>query len=41
VWEQLPDPREFLRHLKRKAGLTDDYWSASLKVYRYETESFS
>ncbi len=41
VWEQLPDPRDFLRHLKRKAGLPDDYWSESLKVYRYETESFS
>ncbi len=41
VWEQLPDPRDFLRHLKRKAGLPDDYWSDSLKVYRYETESFS
>lgn len=41
VWEQLPEPREFLRHLKRKAGLPDDYWSSSLEVYRYETESFS
>jgi AmmeMemoRadiSam system protein A len=41
VWEQLPEPREFLRHLKRKAGLPDDYWSPSLQIYRYETESFS
>ena len=41
VWEQLPDPRDFLRHLKRKAGLPDDYWSSSLEIYRYETESFS
>ena len=40
VWEQLPEPAEFLRHLKRKAGLPDDYWSDNLKIYRYETESF-
>lgn len=41
VWEQLPEPKEFLRHLKRKAGLADDHWSEELAVYRYETESFS
>jgi AmmeMemoRadiSam system protein A len=41
VWEQLPDPRDFLRHLKIKAGLPEDYWSPSIKIYRYETESFS
>ncbi|MBI5782262.1 MAG: AmmeMemoRadiSam system protein A [Gammaproteobacteria bacterium] len=39
VWEQLPDPREFLRHLKRKAGLPPDYWSNRLRVQRYTTES--
>ena len=41
VWEELPDPRQFLAHLKRKAGLPQDYWSDTLKVYRYTTESFS
>ncbi|MEJ2465438.1 MAG: AmmeMemoRadiSam system protein A [Candidatus Thiodiazotropha sp.] len=40
VWEQLPEPEDFLRHLKRKAGLPDDYWSPSLEIFRYETESF-
>jgi hypothetical protein len=39
VWEQLSDPREFLRHLKRKAGLPDDYWSAAIEVQRYTAES--
>jgi AmmeMemoRadiSam system protein A len=39
VWEQLPDPVEFLRQLKRKAGLPADYWSASLRVSRYTTVS--
>jgi uncharacterized protein len=41
VWEQLPEPEEFLRHLKRKAGLPDDYWSSTLAFFRYETESFT
>ena len=40
VWEQLPDPRDFLSHLKRKAGLPMSYWSDSLRVARYTTESF-
>lgn len=41
VWEQLPQPQEFLRHLKLKAGLTPDYWSDDLEVSRYHTESFA
>ena len=38
VWQSLPDTRQFLRHLKQKAGLPADYWSDSLKVFRYTTE---
>ncbi|MEL0587671.1 MAG: AmmeMemoRadiSam system protein A [Candidatus Thiodiazotropha sp. (ex. Lucinoma kazani)] len=41
VWESLPDTRSFLYHLKQKAGLPGEYWSDSLEIYRYETESFS
>lgn len=41
VWEQLPDTRQFLRHLKQKAGLPPDYWSDTLKISRYTTEMFS
>jgi len=41
VWEQLPDPRQFLAQLKMKAGLPPDYWSDTLKVSRYTTESFA
>jgi hypothetical protein len=37
VWEQLPEPRDFLRHLKVKAGLPADHWSPSLRVSRYHT----
>lgn len=40
VWEQLPDPQDFLRHLKQKAGLPAEYWSNSLRVWRYRTEIF-
>ncbi|WP_456372266.1 AmmeMemoRadiSam system protein A [Thiolapillus sp.] len=41
VWEQLPSPELFLAHLKQKAGLPSNYWSDSLRVSRYTTESFS
>jgi AMMECR1 domain-containing protein len=40
VWEQLPDVRTFLAHLKLKAGLPADYWSPEVRVSRYTTESF-
>ena len=40
VWEQLPDTREFLAHLKHKAGLPADFWSPQLRAYRYTTECF-
>jgi len=39
VWESLAEPQEFLRHLKQKAGLHPDYWSDTIKVQRYTTES--
>ena len=38
VWEQLPEPEKFLRHLKQKAGLAADYWSENIRIYRYRTE---
>jgi AmmeMemoRadiSam system protein A len=41
VWTQLPDPAEFVRQLKRKAGLPPDYWSPRLRFDRYEVESIS
>jgi hypothetical protein len=41
VWESLPDPRLFLQHLKNKAGLASDYWSDTIEIWRYSTESFS
>lgn len=41
VWESLSDPVDFLRQLKAKAGLSPDYWSETLIIERYTTESFS
>jgi len=40
VWESLPQPEQFLFHLKNKAGLPGDYWSDNIKIERYHTESF-
>ncbi|MFO8142764.1 MAG: AmmeMemoRadiSam system protein A [Marinobacter sp.] len=39
VWESLPEPREFLRHLKQKAGLAPEYWSDAVRAFRYTVES--
>ena len=38
VWDSLPDPRQFLEHLKLKTGLPQNYWSDTLQIYRYNCE---
>lgn len=40
VWEQLPDPREFLRHLLLKAGIQLPV-DGELQAWRYEALKFS
>jgi AmmeMemoRadiSam system protein A len=40
VWEQLPAPRDFLRALKRKAGLAEDFWNGDVRVSRYTVAKF-
>jgi AmmeMemoRadiSam system protein A len=40
VWEQLPDPQQFLSHLKQKAGLAHDFWDAHVKVARYSVKKY-
>jgi len=40
VWESLREPTAFLRRLKEKAGLAPDFWSPTMKAYRFGTESF-
>jgi AmmeMemoRadiSam system protein A len=39
VWEKLPDKRDFLHHLKQKAGLPFDYWSPTIQIQRYTATS--
>lgn len=35
VWDQLPQPRQFMAHLKSKAGLPEDFWAKGVKLSRY------
>jgi uncharacterized protein len=35
VWELVPQPREFLAHLKRKAGLPAGFWAEGVRLSRY------
>jgi len=41
VWESLPDPRHFLGELKRKAGLTPEFWSDDVRLFRYHVDKFT
>lgn len=41
VWRQLPEPRQFLAHLKHKAGLPADHWSPAIHFLRYTVEEFA
>jgi len=40
VWQQLPEPRQFMANLKRKAGLATDFWADDLRLSRYQVEKF-
>lgn len=40
VWEQLPTPREFIAHLKVKAGLSADSWPDEIRLSRYTVAKF-
>ena len=42
VWEQLPEPADFLSHLCRKAGLLPDEWRGGrLEVETYQVQYFT
>lgn len=36
VWEQLPDPAQFLSQLKLKGGWPADYWSPTIRASRFQ-----
>lgn len=38
VWEQLPDKKMFINSLKQKAGFNADYFSNSLRAYKFYSE---
>ena len=39
VWSDLPEPRRFVAHLKRKAGLAEDHWSDGFCAWRFTSTS--
>jgi len=42
VWEQIPDPQEFLAHVALKAGASPDiYLDPRTKVYTFQVHNFS
>jgi AMMECR1 domain-containing protein len=41
VWEQLPNPEDFLSHLCMKAGMPSDAWrKTKIEVSTYQVEYF-
>ena len=40
MWERLPDPADFLRTLRRKAGLPADGWPSGARVQRFTAQSW-
>lgn len=38
MWEKIPDVREFLRALKAKAGLPQEFWDDAVHLERYTAE---
>jgi len=41
VWEQLPEPAQFMVHLKLKAGLSAGFWHPDVRLFTYQVEKFS
>jgi len=41
VWDDVPDPAEFMATLKQKAGLPPDFWDVEVKLARYTVSKWS
>jgi MEMO1 family protein len=39
VWDELPTTSQFVAHLKQKAGLAENHWSASFQAWRFSATS--
>jgi hypothetical protein len=40
VWDQLPEPKNFMAHLKIKAGLAADFWHPEVLLYKYQVNKY-
>lgn len=40
VWQQLPAAKDFMSHLKQKAGLSADFWDDDVRLYRYSVSKW-
>ena len=40
VWEQLSTPKDFMAHLKGKAGLSANFWVDGMRLQRYTVEKW-
>lgn len=40
VWEELPDPEDFLSHLCLKAGLPSDFWKTDNQLTYHQFQTF-
>jgi AmmeMemoRadiSam system protein A len=41
VWDSLPEPTDFVAHLKLKAGLSSDHWSPNIKFSCFTVDEVS
>ena len=40
MWDKLPDPLTFLRHLEAKAGLRPGHWPSDMEAWRYRSTDY-
>lgn len=40
VWDNLPEPRRFLRQLRLKAGLPEEGWEEGLRLWRFGVDKY-
>jgi AmmeMemoRadiSam system protein A len=40
MWDKLPDPLSFLRHLEAKAGLRPGHWPSDMEAWRYRSTDY-
>ncbi len=40
MWDRLPDPVTFLRHLEAKAGLRPGHWPGDMEAWRYRSTDY-